>query len=151
MGPTLKTPTAQALCGGSRAPALRGHGADPQNSNRTCIGKSLSLGVFHITVAPFLSLRWHQFCHSPADAMQSEGEIVQSGLPLGKRLCQCISRHVFCRTVDQANTPFFNDVLNEMISDINVFCAGMIVVHTRKSEGSLVVTIKRHWGCRHQE
>jgi len=44
-------------------------------------------------LTPFLGLRWHQFHHSPTDIMQSKGEIVQSGLPLGKRLCQCISEN----------------------------------------------------------
>ena len=45
-----------------------------------------------------------------------------------KCLCKYVSYHIFSGAINQLYFPFFNDLLNKMVSDVNMFGLGMILV-----------------------
>ena len=77
--------------------------------------------------------------HSPSNAAQPKACSEVLDFHGGERFGKCISNHVSCGTVDQLEQPFFNDPLNEMIADINVFGPGVVLMVLRESNHRLIV------------
>ena len=65
-----------------------------------------------------------------------------SHLPLRQGLGKDIGGHIVCGAVRDVNGTAGNDLVNEMVSDVDVFSAGMIVVVSCQLEHSLVVAVQ---------
>src|SRR6267142_168579 len=85
-----------------------------------------------------------QFHHSPTGATQSEPECVLCDLPVWKYLCENVSGHVICWAVLQVNEPPLYHIPNEVVVDVNVLRAHMIVIILHKLECCLVVAVECH-------
>ena len=60
-------------------------------------------------------------------------------------LCENVCGHVISGTVLQLNESVLYHIANEMVMDVNVFCACVIVIVLSKLECSLVVAVEHHW------
>ena len=67
-----------------------------------------------------------------------------SHLPSQQGLGKDISGHIVRRAVRDVDGAAGNDLANEMISDVDVFSVGMIVVVSCQLERGLVVTVQCH-------
>ena len=66
-------------------------------------------------------------------------------LPARKHLCENVHGHVVGGAVLQLNESTLYHIANEMVADVNVFRACMIVIVLSELEHSLVVTVEHHW------
>src|SRR6267142_2555786 len=85
-----------------------------------------------------------QFHHSPAGATQSEPERVLRDLPARKRLRENVSGHVVRRAVLQINKPPLYHIPNEVVADVDVLRARVIIIILCEFERCLVVAVERH-------
>jgi hypothetical protein len=53
-----------------------------------------------------------------------------------------VGYHFFSRTVNKPYFTIFNDPLNEMETDVDVFCASMVLVFLSKGNSGLIVREK---------
>ena len=59
------------------------------------------------------------------------------GLDAQEGFGECVGCHIFSRAVNKLNEPFFDDISNKMIPDINMLCASMIQAVLGKCDGGL--------------
>ena len=85
------------------------------------------------------------FQHSPSNAAQPKAYSEVLDFCRGECFGKHVSNHVSCGTVDQLERPFFNDLLNEMIVDVNVFGLGVVLMVLCESNRRLIVR-KEHCG-----
>jgi len=69
---------------------------------------------------------------------------VEVNLPSGQRLGKDISNHIICRAVDKIERASFHNMVNEVVSDVDVFCARVVVVCGGENKCGLVVA--KHCG-----
>ena len=67
-----------------------------------------------------------------------------SHLPSRQGLGKDIGSHVVCGAVCDVDGAAGNNLVNEMISDVNVFSVGMIVIIGCQLEHGLVVAVQCH-------
>src|SRR6266850_466110 len=75
-----------------------------------------------------------QFHHSPTGVTQSKPEHVLRDLPAWKRLHENVSGHVIRQAVLQVNEPPLYHIPNEVVADVNVLRACMIIIILHKLE-----------------
>ena len=72
-------------------------------------------------------------------------------LPFGQGLGEDVGCHVICRAIDERNGVVGDDLADEMVADVDVFCPCMVVVFNGEFDSCLVVAIEGSWGRRNGE
>jgi hypothetical protein len=81
--------------------------------------------------------------HSPSNCGKAELTHKVFDFWRRKGLCKHVSHHVLGRVINKSNFVLLNNPMNEMVPDINVFCACMVLVDLCKCSCQLVV--QRKW------
>jgi len=58
---------------------------------------------------------------------------------------ECVGDHVICRAVDKPNGTVFDDVVNKVKLDVDVFGMSVVLVVFGKCDGGLVVQKKQYF------
>ena len=84
------------------------------------------------------------FQHSPS--RRREAELRREMFCFGRRegFGKHFGRHVFSRTVNELDLPFFDDPADEMVPDVDVFRSGMVLVVTSLASQNLGLTMTTH-------
>ena len=66
--------------------------------------------------------------HSPTGVMQAKSKCMLVYLPTWKHFCEYVSSHIIYRTIDEVNSMFVNLVLDEIITNVDVFRAHVVLI-----------------------
>ena len=100
------------------------------------LGRALCAGSLRASLVTL------KFQHSPGRVTHAEAETVAHYLPLGKGLGQDIGGHVVCRAVNKVDYLPRNALVDEMVANVDVLSARMVVVVDSKRECCLVVAME---------
>ena len=85
------------------------------------------------------------FPHSPSNRCEAKCAHEMLCLRTRKGFSEDVGCHLLGRTINQLDRASLDDVTNEMIMDINVLCAGMVMSIFRECNGRLTVTEQCGW------
>src|SRR6266702_2498135 len=106
---------------------------------------SLRPNVVHVHATAIPCLWRNNIHHSPASTTQAEGGDMICCLPLGKGFSQYVCSHVIHQTIHKVKCTAYHNLSNKVISQVNMFGVGMVIVICHKSKCGLIVAIKSCW------
>ena len=83
--------------------------------------------------------------------MQPNSAGMSHGLPFWQGLCECICSHVISWAISKCDGSIIDGLPDEMVTDINMLCVGVIIVVNCKLNCSLIVTVEGGWQGRDGE
>ncbi len=83
--------------------------------------------------------------------MQPDSAGMSRDLPLGQGLCECICGHVISGAISKCDGSIVDGLPDEMVTDIDMLYAGVIIVINREPDCSLIVAVEGGWQGRDGE